>query len=356
LKRGSIPRTGIEVSSVGRINEIKKIQESFEGEFKYWFVQANYGYGKSHLLKIIESVSLRANYACSYIVFDGFNHAFNHPMRYLHSIMENLKVPGFQHELGLFNALKFWLCNGMRDDLLGSVSFLGESEFTRDLTLLARGVENEDLRNRIEMRHLRFKAGRNQNDIYYQKIKLLSKICKTAGLNGLVVLMDEVESIVTLLPGIRSRLISYEILNTLVDQRCFTDCIFLFAITPDFDFKMAKEYSQFMNYEMLYPKGVSFAKKWKQRACNIVELNEIAAKDNFKLCCILRTIHGFAYSWDAKGYVDDQFIDKFVKEAHRVLVSQRDISKAFINILEIIEQHKGYCDINELQCFSFLKN
>ena len=75
-------------------------------------------------------------------------------------------------------------------------------------------------------------------------------------------LFDEVESIATLLSSIRSRLLSYQVLNTFTDARRFPNSLFLFATTLDFGAKIRKESELYDLYTYEYPVGQRFAKKW----------------------------------------------------------------------------------------------
>src|SRR5262249_29546285 len=98
-----------------------------QGAARHVFLEGDYGSGKSHFLKAIESIALREGFAVSWVTFDGQNHPCNHPARYFHSLLENLRVSS-PPTRGLASLVRQWVCFGNAEALIdfaqGSESWL----------------------------------------------------------------------------------------------------------------------------------------------------------------------------------------------------------------------------------------
>ncbi len=85
LKRGVCPPDKIGFFTVGLSSELAAIGGELKsinsGKTKgaSYFLEAPYGYGKSHLLKVIKSVALEQNFGVTQISHDSYDRAFNHP-------------------------------------------------------------------------------------------------------------------------------------------------------------------------------------------------------------------------------------------------------------------------------------
>jgi hypothetical protein len=179
---------------------------------------------------------------------------------------------------------------------------------------------------------------------------ILSDFCRAIGLNGLVVLFDEVESIVTLLPNILSRLRSYEILNKLTNHREFPYCCFFFAISPDFNHRIETwdykyEYRYYKDYR---PEGCRFMDSWVKNGHSLIQVPKINKAQNRELCSKLRGLHENAYSWLAGERISPDFIESYIDETEKHSSLQRDIVRSFVNILDICQQHPSCNPVKEL--------
>jgi len=207
------------------------------GASRHAFVEGTYGHGKSHVLKALEAIALERDFAVSWVVLDGHNHAFNHPSRYFHSALENLRAPASSSR-GLATIVAQWLRGPERDSVIawseGSSSSLAWSVDSLRRLLERGSYLGWDVGYHLESRDIAAKNGRAQFSLVSQRIQDVASLVRAAGLNGLVILFDELETVATLLFGIRQRFLSYEFLNLLVDGRRHPYCFFAFAVTPDF--------------------------------------------------------------------------------------------------------------------------
>lgn len=170
------------------------------------------------------------------------------------------------------------------------------------------------------------------------------------GLNGLIVLFDEVESIVTLLPNVRSRLRSYEILYKLTTSREFPRCFFCFAVSPDFGRRLGGwdlkyEYPICKDY---YPDACRFMDLWAKDGLTLVRIPKIDDAENMELCSRLTGLHEHAYSWSARDRISLDFIESFVDEAVSRSLLQRDIVRSFVNVLDVCQQHPSFNPAQEM--------
>lgn len=211
MKRGVCPPDKIGFFTVGLSNELAAIGgelKSFNsGKTKgtSYFVEAPYGYGKSHLLKVIKSIALGHGFGVTQISHDGYDRAFNHPARYIHYLYENLSVPGFSVK-GLGEVVPYLLRSPHRNELLRWADTpairWGIGYYISRLATSSDGLDPSIFRYHINCCDIQYRSGAYYY-LLFERLKILSDLCRAIGLSGLVVLFDEVESIVTLLPNIR---------------------------------------------------------------------------------------------------------------------------------------------------------
>lgn len=353
LKRGVVPPKRIKDLTVGFQEEINLIDAAFkdvrDGAGRYLFIEGKLGGGKSHLLRIAESMAMRQNFAVARVVFDGDIHAFNHPQRYLHTMFENLSVPKLKGK-GLSATVCHWLSTDKRQDLLDWARNSVHWDIRN--TIPSLGVSNmqgspyyELCKKRVDCRDIRFRASGRY--VLQERLSPRAQLCRIVGLNGLLVLFDEVESISILLTNIRSRLISYGILEELTGSRKFRDCLFLFGVTPDFDKKIQDDQGWYDWYLQTYPEGCSFIEKWMNSSYHRMRLKMVSKDENISFCMKLRDLHSLAYSWKTKVTISNSFIQDFIYIHYNRNSTQREIVKSFVDILEICQQNP-YCHPSQL--------
>ncbi len=360
LKRGVCPPKNINFFTVGLDNELNLIRDTLESirsgaiKSKGYFLEAPYGYGKSHLLKVIESAALEQNFAVTQVTHDGYDRAFNHPPRYIHHLYESLSAPGLS-TVGLGNMVPYLLKGPQRNSLLHWANEpdvrWGIGYHILQMANTSDSADSSHLKYFVNCRDIQHRSGTYYYHLLYERLKTLADLCRRAlGLSGLVVLFDEVESIATLLKNVLSRLRSYEILDKLSDSREFPYCCFCFAVTPDFGHTVenrdyAYEYDHYKDY---YLDGCKFMETWVKNKPNLLQITKISTAENRNLCHRLRGLHEYAYSWSASGRISSAFIESYLDEAERHSLLQRDIVRSFVNILDICQQHPSCNPSQEL--------
>ena len=359
LKRGVCPPDRIGFFTVGLnselqmiLGELKSIRTGGSKSASY-FLEAPYGYGKSHLLKMVKSIALQQNFGVAQITHDSYERAFNHPQRYVHYLYENLQIPGLS-TLGLGEIVSQLLRNSQRNNLLHwsetpNVRW-GIGSYIRRMANIGESSDPSNLKYYINSCDIQFRSGSYNNYLLFERLQILTDFCRAIGLSGLVVLFDEVESIATLLPNILSRLKSYEILNKLTKPREFPYCCFFFAISPDFGRKVEIwdhrfEYESHKNY---YPDGCRFMETWVNDGLNLIHIPKVDKASNRELCFKLKNLHELAYSWSSINTISTNFIDSFLNECEIKSLPEREIVRSFVNILDTCQQHTSCNPGNEL--------
>ncbi len=353
LKRGVFPPTGIQHFTAGRTAEIRTIHELLKDTdnavSRHCFIEASYGSGKSHMLKATESLAHQNRFAVSWVTVNGDSHAFNHPTRYLHKLFESLSVPDTPHR-GLWDICQTWFKNGRKEPILKWAGCESPWSFSSSLNHIARAIEKDGMsgtedafyRRILEARDLNFSRGRWCQPEVYERLAALGRLTRAAGLAGTVFLFDEMETIATLLTNVRSRLVAYEILNHFTDSRRFPYCVFVFAITPDFDEKLREEAARLAYYETNYPDGFRFSTKWRGSDIKIMSLKPIRKADKLIFLQNLRSVHQFAYDWPADQRLADAYLNQFLEAATANSLTERETTKAFVEFLEIAQQNPDF--------------
>jgi bacteriophage exclusion system BrxC/D-like protein len=345
LKRGVFPPESIDEFTVGRAAELSGIERRLDdvqqGSSRHVFIEGDYGRGKSHVLKAIEAVALRKGFAVSWVTLDGQNHAFNHPTRYLHSFLENLRVPRLPIR-GLASLVRCWLRG---QESVGVVAWVKQSGSWLRYPVLEcqRNIDSTEeapyLDAWLESRNIASKNGKMWFETISQRIHDTAGLVRAAGYSGVVYLFDELETVATLLWGVRQRYLSYEFLNLLVDGRKHPFCFFAFAATPDFGRRLGNDRGYQEYYANEYPEGCRFITKWHESSVDLVQLRRLGSSDVVNLCKRLRSHHEQGFSWSTKGKLSDNFVERFVSQTGRLNMGIRDVIKSFVHLLEISEQY-----------------
>jgi hypothetical protein len=300
------------------------------------------------MLKVAEALALQRGFAVSWVTINGTEHAFNHPTRYLHSILENLSVPQVPAR-GLVELCSHWLANSQRETLLNWARREAPWEFRWPIDKLSASEGEETNTSNgwyfgmLEGRDLQHKSGCIYFPDFFRRIEATVSLCRAVGYGGVLFLFDEMECIATQLSRINSRLLSYQVLNTLADGRRFPHSMFLFAATEDLGMKINDDHDRCTDFERGYSDGCRFVRKWRATEFQMLPVRNVTKADNGKLLRRLRETHAIAYGWQPETRITDDFMDHYIEIAARSGFTQREIVKWFVEILEIAHQHPTFC-------------
>ena len=213
------------------------------------WVRGSYGAGKSHTLAAIREIATTAGFATSYVSLDGAGCAANHPQRMIASLLQNIEIAGIQ---GGYAALLQRLLGSTETArrfivLVGSILSSSRNLDLQCNYLLSRLAEvksNEEEAVGLIAEITGLLSGNtlsassatpNVRMQAYQLLRIVQEAVRLDGGAGLVLELDEVESIFTKLTNSRARRGAYRVLAALGNWKGLAHTKLLLAITPDGD-------------------------------------------------------------------------------------------------------------------------
>jgi hypothetical protein len=237
------------------------------------FVLGDYGTGKSHSVTLLRDLALSEGYATCWLTADGYECALNHPQRFVSSVLGTLETP---HGDSGYSALiaRLLATPTLQDSVVMRV--LGDLNGRSNLELAVRAVLLDlataaDGMEGAEETHLQADAlarlltgetltGLGNLESYrhmaYRLLRLAEHLVRLPGCRGLVIVVDEVESVFTKLWNYRSRFGAYRTLSALCVGMETANIKVAMAVTPDTFAAMASELSAnsaFLGYPPFEP-------------------------------------------------------------------------------------------------------
>lgn len=340
LRLGIPPNDYIRYFTVGRVSEISILQEKLSNDIRgSLLLNANYGSGKSHLLKFIRELALNQGYLVSYVTVDSNSAVrFNRMEQIFGAILRELEVPGESKDKGI-RSFYNWLCQYNLDELGRSAQWLNVSnghwgyskylESPNIFVTLRAWISGRADRNLIEAwlhqtgkytssqlrRELIDKIGhhfRQPLDIrrpltwsHYTSstvfdlkssgytqcwagIRDLDKLAVSTGLKGFVILFDEFEDVLYNLNNINYQKVAFQNLFRFFHDQHFSGHSF-FAVTPGFVSDCRR---RLLSRDPWDDTHLQFDELpiFSMSPLDEAQLSELADK----IC----RMHGIAYSWD----------------------------------------------------------
>lgn len=196
-----------------------------------------WGTGKSNLLSYLREYSLKRNIAVAYVNLNGNSVAVNHPQRFYHKIVEDLRLPGIQ-EKGIANFLPAIENSPFRKS--ATDKWASSNYYSSELAKAFWRFANEDP---YQSHGIILGTDLSWSSYTYKKEKALRRIddlgsyLKNIGFDGLMIQFDELETIRQLWNS-RSRQSAYKILNEL---SCLPNVLTVFASTDRFNDQLYKD-------------------------------------------------------------------------------------------------------------------
>lgn len=376
LRKGSVPIDYVPFFTVGRRNWLKFIEEDLtdyiaEGGAKVRFINGDYGDGKTHFMSVIKHLALKKKFAVSFVVLTR-----EVPIHKFEIVYQTIvrQLCGSFEGVGIRQLVDAWVEN-LKIDLTDGAPLeeqlfsVGESlrglsgmdlNFANALIGLAdnrlrplEASEDEDARAyqreilyqwfegvRVSKRELKpfqiFEALDKTNSKRF--LTSLIVFLRHLNYNGLVLLMDELETVIAQSTTIRNA--SYENVRLLIDNAEQASYLHIFmSIIPD----VTLSEKGFKSYDALWSRvrSIGESKRLNYRSV-LVDLHrtplETSELVNLGLC--LKRIHELSYRWDAKKQVDEAVLKKMCVAQKRMgLLSEvRLYIKQVIRILDMAEQ------------------
>lgn len=212
------------------------------------FILGTYGAGKSHALTLVRDTAHERGFATAWLSADTAESILNHPQRFMATLLRTVQV-GETLEAYADVLVRLLLSEKATANLVNSASgILPTNAYVdnaikyslidvRDRHRKGRLVDPSDLDGLIGLicaDTLSASPGtKNFRGTAYRLLEFAVAVVRLAGAKGLVLIVDEVESIVTKMPNTLSRRGALRVLSALLCGINTPDLKVALAITPD---------------------------------------------------------------------------------------------------------------------------
>lgn len=377
LRKGSVPVESVPLFTVGRQNWLTFIEDDLEhyigkGGSKVRFINGDYGDGKTHFMSVVKHMAIKKGFAVSFVVLSR-----EVPIHKFETVYQNIvkQLQGNFEGIGIRNMLESWLSelsvtllDAPKDDARNNRLELTETfrnipgmdiNFANALTALVNNrfapMEGEDKEKLIADHEILlhwFEGGRvarrelKSFQIYEFLNKTNSKqfmnslilFLRHIGHQGVILLMDEMETVVAQSASIRNA--AYENVRLLIDNSESSQYLHIFfSIIPD----VLMSEKGFKSYDALWSRIRSIGESGKLNYRGVlVDLHQtpLQTEELVALGSCLRTIHGISYRWEPKEMVTDGVMEQICSSQKRmgVISEVRFFIKQLIHILDMAEQ------------------
>jgi hypothetical protein len=368
LRKGIPPDGHVREFTVGRESEIKSLTNQLrKNEPGALLLKANYGSGKSHLLRFMREAALENGYAVSYIVLDVRAEArFNRMDQVLGRIWRGLEVPSDLGQKGVRPFFDF-VCTSIESAKLGG----SQMDFWHQLTnnyrwdysgvldsaamfiaLRAWSTKVSNVQNLVEdwlfqpwtyqtQRKLLYKSLIGDLRSYFHdprpewkfyavseglfdfraqsyaqswaSLRDLQTLARAVGLRGVVILVDEFEDVVYNMNNIQHQEAAFWNLFQFFASRQFPGMSF-FAVTPGFVQKCKSLLQNKGRWDYDYSRFESLP---------TFEMSPLELNDLKRLADKIESVHAVAYNWDPVSVVDGLQLSAVVKQFASIRIEDR---------------------------------
>jgi hypothetical protein len=378
LRKGSVPVEYVPVFTVGRQKWLSYIEDDLDnyiakGGAKVRFISGDYGDGKTHFMSVVRHLALEKGFAVSFVVLTRdvpihkFETVYQAIVRQLQgnftgtgiralldSWLEKMeKAPGQEQapDAGQpYQALAGQLKEmpGMDISFANALAALvnnrfvplaeGEDKARRDADneILMHWFEGGKVTKR-ELKPFQIYEFLNKTNAW-QFMNSLILFLRHTGHQGLILLMDEMETVVAMSTSIRNA--AYENVRLFIDNSETARFLHLFfSIIPD----VLVSEKGFKSYDALWSRvrSIGDAKRLNYRGV-LVDLHQtpLQTEELLDLGRALRTLHGISYRWNPDDMVTDSVMEQICTSQKRmgVISEVRLFIKQLISILDLAEQ------------------
>lgn len=419
LKAGTTPLEGVRYLNVGRERYFKEIERTLDDLTQgdgadVHFIKADYGYGKTHFIGMINALALERNWVTSYVALskaqgvrlDKFEQIYNAILRNcicrgLLEHYQNTYDPGEAH--GWAWILDDWVHRhlqaeaksgidpnslGAQERTLSALDLLLKranvsADFTAAVRLFVRSAfnranaENMHLREAAlrwfaceDVRELRQHGVLSKISTANAKLTLrsLTAILRELGYGGMAIFIDEAENAQDYTKS--QRRTAYQNLRELLDNvdgratgLAINHAICYVAATPImFDGEKGfREYDALQGRIERVHLPVPGLEGLPDYRAVIIDLasSPLSSADRRRLARRIRDIHAIAYNWDPAAMIPDATLDTIVRLYEARSTEQgglRPLCRAVATVLELAEQHReegARVDLGQLVASAF---
>ncbi len=385
LRKGSVPVEYVPVFTVGRQKWLSYIEDDLEnyiaqGGAKVRFISGDYGDGKTHFMSVVRHLAMEKGFAVSFVVLTR-----DVPIHKFETVYQSIvrQVQGNFKGVGIRNLLTAWL-----DSLSPEFQGTEAKDATEKCTALAENLrdipdmdinfanalaalvsnrfasleegEDEDSRKadreilmhwfdggKVTKRELKpfqvyeYLTKANARQLMNSLILFLRRF----GHKGLILLMDEMETVVAMSASVRNA--AYENVRLFIDNSETAQYLHIFfSIIPD----VLVSEKGFKSYDALWSRirsiGASAgdAKRLNYRGV-LVDIHQtpLQTEELADLGRCLLALHGIAYRWTPEELVTDKTIEDICASQKKmgVISEVRLFIKQLIGVLDLAEQGKS---------------
>jgi hypothetical protein len=365
LRKGIPPDGFVRHFTVGRASEVALLMERLDDVVPgALLLKANYGSGKTHLLRFIRECALEKGFAVSAVTLDARGAVrFNRMDQVFGAICRNIEIPGVHGQKGIRPVLNFVV------DRLERTKAAKTEPFWQELTnnwrwdysevldspavfvaVRAWATGNSTVHDRVEDWFLQPWVYRSQRRILYSDLvgslrrffhdprpdrqfysdgvfwfhtqgyaqswsalRDLQRLLCEAGLKGLVVLFDEFEDVVTNLNNVAHQEAAFWNLFQFYAGKQFPGLSF-YAVTPEFVEKCVTLLIDKGRWDYDYARFKAIP-TFQMTPLDVEELEELAMR--------ILEAHGVAYDWEPDLVMRATELDKIVRKAASVQIQDR---------------------------------
>lgn len=386
LRNGTVPSEGTENIAVGIDDELEEINNQLDkvknDKSSFKFIIGDYGSGKTFFSTSVRELAYRKDFVVSSVVIsqEAPLHKFEELYRKIMDgmrIVDNKKIPAFSL------ILEEWLLNIEEkviefDDLdpdvnkekfqeemyrrineelqtVGSIaaSFANairafyRAKYAGD-TVVSQGaiawLKGENIR--ADIKKSLGVVGTVTRENSFEFFRALLHMIKSAGYKGLMVILDEVETVQKLQTA-NMRNNAYENLRFFIDEvdkNNFQNCFFLYTGTTD----LMESERGFKALEPLYQRvKVERDKNFKNLRQPVIFLEDFNKEKLREVARKVRNIHGEVYKWPANEKVNDEFIERYITDmtngfGGEINISPRGFLRKLVDILDKSQMYDNY--------------
>jgi hypothetical protein len=385
LRRGTPPDGFVRHFTVGRASEVAQLTDRLDRIVPgALLLKANYGSGKTHLLRFIRESALERGFAVSAVTLDARGAVrFNRMDQIFGAICRNIEVPDVPGQKGIRPVFNFVVDRLERAKTAKTKTFWQEltnnwrwdySEILDSPALFvairAWATGNSAVHDRVEDWFLQPWDYRSQRRLLYSdlvdslrrafhdprpewqfysdgvfcfntqgyaqswsSLRDLQRLLCESGLKGLVVLFDEFEDVVTNLNNVAHQEAAFWNLFQFYAGRQFPGLSF-YAVTPEFVEKCVT---------LLIRKGRLDYDYARFKAIPTFQMTPLDVEELEELAMRILTAHGIAYEWEPDLVMRAKELDNIVRKAASVQIQDRarqtitTVVKALDRLLEVSE-------------------
>jgi adenosylhomocysteinase len=376
LKIGRVPRRGTLEIAVGRDAEIAEFRRAVTyvtgGFAEVRFLRGDYGSGKTFMCSVLREIAFSQGLAVS-IVNLSREVPFGRRELVLAEILIGLRTEATGPESALGAVLERWFARydagtPLEDNAALSAAIHKVSATDPQLASALRGYYRAYLMDdgaalmeaalafirgesiTAESRSALKLAGRLAPENALRRLRAILALMRDAQYPGLLVLVDEAETIQRLNKVQRDA--AYTAIREIVDscEEAFPYCLFVFAGTqPLFE----DEFRGIASYQPLYQRikntQVTSERDLRQP---IIRLEELGTEALLEVAKRVRKLHGDAYEWNAKGRYTDAMLVEFIKTVATrfgdIRQKPRGFLKALVDTLDARQQGLDHESVDQL--------